>query len=56
MNTNNKRKELTDYCNFRGTEDQCEGCILNSKEFSCAFSSASDEEIKRMYERYMEGY
>lgn len=56
MNTTQKRKELSDYCNWRGYDDQCDGCVLNFKEFSCAFASASDEEIEKMYERYMEGY
>lgn len=56
MNTKQKRKELTDYCNWRGTSDQCDGCILNFKEFSCQFNTASDEEINEMYERFMEGY
>ena len=56
MNTNAKRKYLLEYCNFRGLSDQCDGCVLNFREFSCAFESASDEEIEKMYERYTEGY
>ena len=56
MNTKQKRKHLSEYCEHRGMSDQCDGCVLNFKEFSCGFNSASDEEIEKMYERYMEGY
>ena len=56
MNTQEKRKLLSDYCNFRGDIDQCDGCMLNFKEYGCDFSSASDEEIEKMYERFKEGY
>lgn len=56
MEVREKRKELSDYCNWQGDGDQCDGCVLNCKVFSCAFNSAPDEEINKMYERYMEGY
>ena len=55
LSTREKRKELNDYCVHRGDSDQCDGCILNNPIFSCAFSSASDEEINKMYEQYLGG-
>lgn len=55
MNTAEKRRHLSEYCEHRGMSDQCDGCVFNFKEFSCGFNTASDEEINKMYERYMEG-
>ena len=49
----NKRKELEEYCEYRGWSDQCEGCPL--KEFgNCQFNVLTDDEIERMYEKLKE--
>ena len=56
MDTQEKRKLLSDYCNWRGDIDQCDGCMLNFKEYECNFASASEEEIEKMYERFKEGF
>lgn len=56
MNIKEKRKELSDYCDWRGYGDQCDGCVLRFKDFSCAFASASDEEIEEMYKKFKEEY
>lgn len=51
-----RRKYLEEFCESRGYSDQCDGCVLENKDVSCAFASASDEEIEKMYEIVKEEY
>ena len=51
-----RRKYLEEFCESRGYSDQCDGCVLENKDVSCAFSTASDEEIEKMCEIVKEEY
>ena len=50
MATKEKRKYLSEYCEHRGTSDQCDGCVL-VKEASCQFNKLNKNKINEMYEK-----